>query len=69
MLGISEKDIPEHIQHVAKTLRSRGGRLKVVPPECIQCGYTFDERHKLSQPSRCPTCKSERIHPPQFALD
>ncbi|MFO7800734.1 MAG: transcriptional regulator [Desulfovermiculus sp.] len=68
MLGISEKDIPEHVQHIAKTLRSQGKRLSIVPAECRTCGYAFEKRKKPGQPSRCPHCKSERIEPPLFGI-
>lgn len=69
MLGISEKDLPKHMEHVAKSLRSQGRQLIVLPAACIACGYTFEKRKKLTQPSRCPHCKSERIDPPLFKLE
>ncbi|MFP4034086.1 MAG: transcriptional regulator [Desulfovermiculus sp.] len=69
MLGVSEKELPQHMEHVAKSLRSKGRQLTILPATCITCGYTFEKRKKLTQPSRCPLCKSERIDPPLFKLE
>ncbi|MDZ7759070.1 MAG: hypothetical protein U5L00_02275 [Desulfovermiculus sp.] len=68
MLGISEKDLPAHIPHVAKSLRTQGRRLVIFPSTCKRCGYEFAKRQKVTQPSRCPKCKSERIDPPLFTI-
>lgn len=68
MLGVSEKDLPAHIQHVAKSLRSQGRELIIIPASCKTCGHEFDKRRKVTKPSRCPKCRSERIDPPLFTL-
>jgi hypothetical protein len=68
MLGVSEKDLPQHMEHVAKSLRSKGSQLIILPAACITCGYRFEKRKKLTLPSRCPLCKSERIDPPLFTV-
>ena len=68
MLKVSEKDLPEHMEHVAKSLRSKDRQLIVLPAACRTCGYEFENRKKMTQPSRCPLCKSERIDPPLFRL-
>ena len=69
MLCVSEKDLPEHIQHVAKSLRTKGRRLIVHPAQCRSCGFTFELRKKITHPSRCPHCRSERIDPPVFSVE
>ena len=45
------------------------GRVDVVVAQCEGCGFVFNKRNKLSKPSRCPSCKSERIEPPRFTID
>ncbi len=68
LLGISEKDIPPHMEHVAKSLRSQGKRLVILPAACRACGHEFTKRNKLTRPSRCPLCKSERIDSVLFTI-
>lgn len=68
MLGVSEKDLPDHMEHAAKSLRSQGRQLIVLPAACKACGYEFAQRKKVTRPSRCPLCKSEWIEPPLFTL-
>jgi len=68
----SEREIYEHIRHIAKTLRRRyGGRYTVymVPPRCRNCGYVFTDLAEARRPSRCPRCKSQRIAPPLFYVE
>jgi hypothetical protein len=67
-LGVSEKDLPAHMEHVAKTLRSQGRRLIIIPASCRACGHEFGKRTRMTRPSRCPMCKSERIEPQLFTL-
>lgn len=66
-LGITEKEILEHLSHIA---RSRGPRpqLKILPSRCLECNFVFTKRNKLHAPSKCPRCRSERIQPPRFTL-
>ena len=59
-----EKDIVEHLVHLRRSLPRQGLRLHVVPARCRACDKTFGDRDRLTKPSRCPTCKSERIEPP-----
>jgi len=67
----SEKEVYEHIRHIAKTVRrTSGGKLAVymVPPQCKKCGYTFKDLDKPRKPSRCPRCNSQWIDPPRFYI-
>ena len=68
LTGLSEKEIPEHLEHLERTLRGEGLKLTVLPPRCVRCGFRFEERERLRKPSRCPRCKSERIEPARFTL-
>lgn len=60
------EELYEELEHVKKSLKRMGYRLEVVPAACRKCGYVFTDREKLKKPSRCPSCKSERIEPPRF---
>ena len=67
-VGISEKEVAGHLEHLARSLRQSGARLRVEPARCLVCGFVFKERARLSRPSRCPGCKSERLDPPRFLI-
>ncbi len=65
-VGVSEKEIADHLEHLARSLEGEGRRLLIEPAECIACGYVFEDRRRFETPSRCPECQSERIEPPVF---
>ncbi|MFP4573382.1 MAG: transcriptional regulator [Desulfosalsimonas sp.] len=67
-LGISEKEAYSHLPHIAKSLSKQGKKLKTLPAACIECGYTFKNRQRVTRPGRCPVCKSERIESPRFCI-
>jgi hypothetical protein len=66
----AERDIYEHLRHLAKTVKRRvpGYRIYMVPPTCLSCGYVFSNLDKPRKPSKCPRCRSQRIAPPRFYL-
>ena len=68
-VGLSERDVIPHLEHLQRSLSARGQRLVVVPAECLGCGFRFEERGRLDRPSRCPSCRSERIRRPTFAVE
>lgn len=68
-VGASEKDVVYHLEHLARTLARENARLVVDPARCESCAFVFKKRDRLSTPSRCPVCRSERISPPRFALE
>ncbi len=70
-LGVSEKDVVPHLEHLARSLRGRSsaGRLVVEPAVCLKCDFSFDERTRTKAPGRCPKCKSERISAPVFRIE
>jgi predicted Zn-ribbon and HTH transcriptional regulator len=68
-VGIREKDVAEHLAHLARSLAHEGERLVVEPASCIACGYRFSERSRLSRPGACPRCRSTRIDPPVFRVE
>ena len=68
LVRISEKVVPGHLEHVRKSAPGAGERFELEPAVCLKCDYVFEERGKLTLPSRCPRCKGERIDPPRFRL-
>lgn len=67
--GLSEKEIPTHLEHLDKSLKAKGERLVVQPAECLACGFVFKDRHRFTAPGSCPKCQSERISPPAFHIE
>ncbi len=68
-VGIREKDVAEHLAHLARSLAHEGEELVVEPAACIACGYVFRERSRLERPGACPRCRSTRIDPPVFRIE
>jgi predicted Zn-ribbon and HTH transcriptional regulator len=67
-VGIAEKAVPLHLEHVARSARARGETFRVAPARCAKCGFSFGGRSRLTTPSRCPACASERVESPRFSL-
>jgi transcriptional regulator len=68
-IGVSEKLLPEALEKLARSVSRAGGRLRQAPASCLGCGFEFRDRARASSPSRCPSCRSERIAPAKFWLD
>jgi predicted Zn-ribbon and HTH transcriptional regulator len=68
VVGIREREVAAHLASIERSAKHHGERLVVEPARCEPCGFVFQSREKLTAPSRCPKCKSERIHPPSFRL-
>jgi len=64
----SEKEIYEHLQHVALSLQSEGKQLMMEPPVCLHCGFVFSVRKRTTPPGRCPKCRRTRISRPKFKV-
>jgi len=67
-LGIREKEVYAHLPHILRTLTAMGKTLKIIPAQCVACGYEFSARQKPSRPGRCPKCRQERIDSPRFKV-
>lgn len=71
-VGIREKEVLEHLPHVARTVGSSKEaltvRFVVQPSECVSCGFVFKKRDRLKTPSRCPVCRSEEITEMRFGI-
>jgi len=68
-VGIRERDVAPHLEHLRRSLRARGERLALSPPECFDCGFAFARRERLTRPGRCPECGGRRIGLPRFAIE
>jgi transcriptional regulator len=68
LVGISEKDVHGHLEHIRLTLHRAGRRLQVRPAECVKCGFLFAKRERLTKPGKCPVCRGESIHAPVFSV-
>ena len=69
LFATPEREIEEHLSHLVRTIaRTPGRRFVMEPPECLHCGFRFRTRTRLTRPSRCPRCRSERITSPRFGI-
>jgi len=69
-LGIPERQVEDHLEHVVKTVsRAQGKRFILEPSGCQDCGFVFRNRKKLTRPSRCPRCRSESVTAPRYGID
>ncbi|MBS0152275.1 MAG: ArsR family transcriptional regulator [Nitrospira sp.] len=69
-LGIAERLVEEHLAHVVKTVARDGSRRFLrEPSSCMDCGFMFRDRTRLTRPSRCPQCRSEGITPPHYHIE
>ncbi len=66
-VGIREKEVYEHLTHIARS-KIPGGKFIVSPSECLNCGYVFKKRDRLTPPGRCFLCRSEAVTPPRFTV-
>ena len=68
-VGISEREVQGHLEHIRKSIAMSGRHLVVRPAECKKCGFVFAKREKLKRPGKCPVCKGESIREPLFAIE
>lgn len=68
-VGIREKDVGAHLEHLSKSLWREGRRVAITPASCIACGFVFKDRTRFEKPGSCPQCRSTRIDPPVFTLN
>jgi predicted Zn-ribbon and HTH transcriptional regulator len=70
LVGLSERQVEDHLTHIVKTVaRDRSRRFMLEPSACLDCGYLFRDRSRLTRPSRCPRCRSEAITAPRYGID
>jgi len=67
-IGIAEKEVYDHLEHLARSLNHADRYLLITPAECKKCGFVFSKRERLKKPGKCPVCKGESIHEPLFEI-
>ena len=67
-IGLPEREIVPHLEHLARSLRAAGERLAVEPSRCLHCGFVFRERARLGKPSGCPRCREPHVTAPVFRI-
>jgi predicted Zn-ribbon and HTH transcriptional regulator len=67
-LHLSEKELPQWLEKLTRTLAREGAQLLFQAPHCIACGFEFTSRQRFARPSRCPACRSERIVPVRMRI-
>lgn len=67
-LRISEKEVKDHLPHIAKSVSAHKDRLTVIPARCEGCDYSFADRKRLSPPGKCPRCRQSRIQGPWYQV-
>ncbi len=68
LVGVPEKEVAGHLEHISQSLHRTDKRLVVRPAECAKCGFIFEKRDRLTRPGKCPLCRSESIHAPLFSV-
>ncbi|OEU45050.1 MAG: hypothetical protein BBJ60_10375 [Desulfobacterales bacterium S7086C20] len=67
-LSIREKEVYDHLDHIARTVARQKQRLLIEPSRCLSCGYVFNKRKRFAKPGRCPSCRSEHIREPMYYI-
>jgi hypothetical protein len=67
-VGIQEKEVIEHLSHIARSLAVKGKKLTIRSAECLLCGYVFEKRQRFTRPGRCPRCKKSHLQSPGFYI-
>ena len=66
--GIREKEVYEHLSHIARSVATLGKKLNIRPFRCLVCGYVFQDRKRFTRPGRCPRCKRSHIQDPTYRV-
>ena len=67
-LGLKRGDVEDDLRHAIRSARAAGQHVVIDPARCRACGFTFGE-DKLAKPSRCPSCRSERLYEAQIRVE
>lgn len=68
LVGLPEKDVVPHLEHLARSVHGARERLAVEPARCLRCGFVFRERTRLGKPSGCPRCRAPHVAAPVFRI-
>lgn len=64
-MGLPLTRVHHELEHVARSL---GQALEIRPARCLSCGFVYRKRTRLTTPSRCPKCRSERTEGPWLSV-
>ena len=67
-LGIPEREVLPHLEHIRKSLQHGTSRLVIEPARCRSCDFGFHTRARFSKPGRCPACRGSFIDAPCFMI-
>jgi predicted Zn-ribbon and HTH transcriptional regulator len=67
-VGIREKEVYEHLPHIAQSVAAQKKKLVVRPARCLKCSYVFRDRRRFTAPGRCPRCKETYIQRPVYRV-
>ncbi len=67
-VGVSVKEVYEHLAHIQKSLGKGNNIFDVTPAECKKCGFVFSKRERLKKPGKCPVCRCESVEEPLFSI-
>ncbi|MBI4689740.1 MAG: transcriptional regulator [Nitrospirae bacterium] len=67
-VGISEKEVYGHLEHIRRTMNRKDHDLNITPAECRKCGFVFRKRERLKKPGKCPVCRNDLIQEPFFSI-
>jgi hypothetical protein len=68
LVGITEKAVPDHLEHLRRSIDAAGGRFEIQPARCPGCAFIFRDRDRLTRPSKCPQCRAQRVQAPRFRI-
>ena len=67
-IRISEKEVYEHLPHIARSVAVQNKKLVTHAVQCLSCGYLFKDRKRFTRPSRCPRCKKSHLDEPRYRI-
>lgn len=67
-LGIPEKAVYAHLEHLRRSLQHAPETLAIDPATCLDCGFRFGKRTRLTRPGKCPACRGTHLSAPLFYL-
>ncbi|MCG6917137.1 MAG: transcriptional regulator [Deltaproteobacteria bacterium] len=67
-MGIREKEVYEHLPHIARSVAAQKKQLVIQPVRCLACGYVFKDRKRFTRPGRCPRCKKSHLDEPKYRI-
>ena len=67
-IGIREKEVFEHLPHIARSVAVQKKKLIIQPAQCLACGYVFRDRKRFTRPGRCPRCKKSHLDEPKYQI-